>query len=568
MTTAASIPLRIAPGVVTTETAPTVLGIRPLEGVANVWEALVDDHHGNEPRVILTQGPKVISFIERKCVHTQARWAGKPFRLFPWQKGILVELFEVVWDAERERHARRYHEALIGTPKKNGKSDWLAAVGLYLLTEDGEPSPVIAAAAANEISANLVFNPIRTMVERSDGATESHALELTCDAFDKQIFLRGVPNAEIRRVPASPQSVEGLNLHANLMDEWHEWTNAGAEATATKLMNGTVLRPDYLNLRTSTAGHDLASLCGRDYEFGKLVATGEVEAPEWFFRWYEAPEFVDRDGRLEPLDWRSEEAVRLANPSYGLLSKWDYYQKKQRREPESSYRRYFLNQWTETETAWLPLGAWEACEVRGIELVPGHPTACGWDASTRNDSTAFVVVQRQGERFVFKAWIWERPIDPQTRRPLEGWLVPIDEVREVIRDVVARLKPSSIEYDQTFVTWEGAALKAIGYPMREFSQSSLMKLCAASQLLFELVINGLAAHSGEPDFRRHIRSAVARQVSSGSAAWQLTKGKARRKMDAAVAAAMAAWGLQHPPEIPDTGPPLLVFAGEDGVDEL
>lgn len=574
MTAAVAAPLRIAPGVVTTRSAPVCLGVRPHYRIdsdggerlyPDVWEALMDDHDGAEPKVILTMGPKVIAWIERYCVFTQARWAGERFVLLPWQKNLLVEMFEVAWvdDPERERvgYFRRYHEALIGTPKKNGKSDLLAAVGLYFLCGDGEPSPIVVAAAANEISAKLVFNPAKTMVEQSHGAAASGALAEMCDAWDTSIFVRGEINAEMRKVPASPKATEGLNLFVNLMDEWHEWTHPAAEQTSTKIKNGTVLRPDYFNIRTTTAGHDLNSMCGEDYDFGTSVSLGETYAPEWFFRWYEAPREVEREGKLVPLDWRSQEAVELANPSFGALAHWDYYEKKQRdpREgKEGVYRRYFLNQWTDTEEAWLPPGMWEACAAADIGLVPGVPAAIGWDASTRHDSTALVIAQKRTvanwegklvERIVLRARIWERPLDPETRKPKEGWLPPIDEVKEQIRTwMVAVGAVLSVEFDPMFINWEAAEMADIGYPMREFNQSSLTKLAQAAQGFYERVLTqAIAYDDGDRLFTRHIRAAVARQTNNGSAAWVLTKGKAKRKMDGCVAAAMAIWGLENPP---------------------
>lgn len=546
--------MRIAPGIVHVGRSPLVLGVRPLAGVENVWEALIDDQDGDEPRVILTMGPKVIRFVERYCIFTQARWTGQPVRLLPWQKNLTVELFEVAWDDDRGRYVRRYHEALLGIPKKQGKSDWLGALGLYFFAGDGEPTPVIVAAGANETSAKLVFTPMKTMVE-VPGA-DDWALNDVCDAFDSQIFLRGVPNAEIRKVPASPKATEGLNIFVNLMDEWHEWTSPAAVQTSTKLMNGTVLRPDYMNIRTTTAGHDLKSLCGEDYEFGKAVAAGDVEAPEWFFRWYEAPREIERAGKVTVVDWQSEEAVALANPSYGPLSKWPYYRDKLRRLKKNLYCRYFLNWWPDDgEDSWLPPGSWEACEDRKLELAPGWPTCIGWDAATHNDSTALFVAQAQDtpaperpRRVVVAAWIWERPLDPETRKPKEGWTLPIEEVVAKLLELIALYHPSSVEYDPAFITWEAGKLKEAGHPMREFSQSSVLKLSQGSQAFFELVINGIIAHRVDrySAFSRHIRSAVARQTASGSAAWLLTKGKARKKMDAAVAGAMAIWGLEHP----------------------
>ncbi len=41
-----------------------------------------------------TRGYKVAAWIEANCVFTQGGWIGKPFRLLPWQKRLLLELFE------------------------------------------------------------------------------------------------------------------------------------------------------------------------------------------------------------------------------------------------------------------------------------------------------------------------------------------------------------------------------------------------------------------------------------------------------------------------------------------
>jgi hypothetical protein len=42
-----------------------------------------------------TRGYKVAAWIEANCVFTQGEWVGKPFRLLPWQKRLLLELFEL-----------------------------------------------------------------------------------------------------------------------------------------------------------------------------------------------------------------------------------------------------------------------------------------------------------------------------------------------------------------------------------------------------------------------------------------------------------------------------------------
>ena len=93
----------------------------------------------------------MIRWIEAHCVFTQGEWAGKPFRLLDWQKRLLVELFELQADG-----VRRYRWALWGVPKKQGKTELAAAIGLYPLIADGEPSPLVVCAAASDDQADLV----------------------------------------------------------------------------------------------------------------------------------------------------------------------------------------------------------------------------------------------------------------------------------------------------------------------------------------------------------------------------------------------------------------------------
>lgn len=559
-------PLRVAPGIVTTESAPTVVGVRPLvyrgKAVAGVWEARVDDHDGEPPKRIFTQGPRVIRFLEQYCTFTQARWSGRPMVLMAWQKALLVEAFELRFNAGTRRFERRYHEMLLGTPKKNGKSELVGGLAHYFLIADGEPSPIVIVAAANDTSANLVFRPAKSMVTLSMGAVEKNGLEDLCVAEADSIFLRGAPGAELRRVPASPKATEGLNIFVNLMDEWHEWTTPAAMQTATKLMNGTVLRPRYMNWRTTTAGFDPESLLGQDYEWGKAVAAGEVSAPEWFFRWYEAPEVVTRDGVVAPVRWDSPLAVELSNPSYGTLAGWEFYANKLRNPRESEYRRYFLNQWTAGEESWLPAGMWEAGAVPGLTLTPGAPTAVAIDASYRNDATAVVWVQQRegphpetGEPMPMVdvcSRIWERPLDPHTRKPQEGWIVPKREVAEQLRWLAATYGVTNMDYDPAYFHDLAMELTEEGLPMREFSQSNMRKMVEACQATYQLVLRRGMRHGGEAKLTQHVNHAVAVQVATGSAAWVLRKGKAKRKMDGSVALVMAVWGLMHPEPEPES----------------
>ena len=83
---------------------------------------------------------RAVTFIEN-LRHTKGKWAGKRFWLLPWQEQILRDVFGIV----DERGNRQFRTAYVEIGKKNGKSELAAAVALYLLFADNEPSAEVYA---------------------------------------------------------------------------------------------------------------------------------------------------------------------------------------------------------------------------------------------------------------------------------------------------------------------------------------------------------------------------------------------------------------------------------------
>ena len=103
---------------------------------------------------------RAVRFIENLC-HTKGRWDGKPFWLLPWQEQIIRDIFGIV----DEDGNRQFRTAYVEIGKKNGKSELAAAVALYLLYADNEPSAEVYGAAADRQQASIVFDVAKRMVE-------------------------------------------------------------------------------------------------------------------------------------------------------------------------------------------------------------------------------------------------------------------------------------------------------------------------------------------------------------------------------------------------------------------
>jgi phage terminase large subunit-like protein len=481
-----------------------------------------------------TQGHRVIHFIESRCVHTASEWIGQPFRLLNWQKQLIMELFEVGDDG-----LRRYRWALLGVPKKNGKTELAAALALYFLLADNEPAPLVICAAASEEQADLVFGAARTMCEMSP------ALRKLTLPFEKEIQVPSLPGAKLKRVAATVGTNDGQNIHAVFGDELHEWGPPKGDNVWNVLTNGTGARKQPMVVQTTTAGYDIeGTICGKQYAYGKKVSLGEIDDPRYYFRWWEAPEKSDhRDPRV----WEQ------ANPSYGVLVHEPFFQDQLTKKTEAVFRRYFLNQWTSGSETWLPFGAWDAC-LAELELRSDLPLRVAVDVALRNDSTAVVCGQLQGERIVLRARVWENPY-PDGHSLHDSWELNIFEVEEHLKELRAAFPTPTTEidgrvmpgpefcYDPAYFHRSAAILEGEGLAMVEFPQHD-SRMIPASQGFYQRIVERKIAHDGDPTLARHIGNATADQKPRG---WRLTKPKgSRKKIDAAVAAAIASHRALEP----------------------
>jgi phage terminase large subunit-like protein len=474
-----------------------------------------------------SRGFHVIEWIETHCVFTNGEWIGLPFRLLPWQKRFLLELFEVDGDG-----LRRYRWALLGVPKKNGKTEISAALALYFLIGDGEPSPLVVCAAASEEQADLVFGAARRMAELSP------TLSKVTSRFDKEILVPSIPGAKLRRVAASVGTNDGQNIHAVICDELHEWQGTKGENVWHVLTNGTGARRQPMVLQITTAGYDLDTVCGQQYVYGQRVRDGEIDDRRYYFQWSQAPDGADH---RDPLVWER------ANPSYGVTVRRPFFED-QLKKPEAVFRRYFLNQWTSSEKGWLPPDAWDSCRSP-LDLDPSLPAHIGIDVGLKHDSSALAIAQRQGERIVARVRIWENP-NPLGSALRDRWKFDIATIENACRDAYAEypspavtiddvLRPGpEFSYDPHFFERSAQMLEGDGLAMVEYPQSDA-RMIPASQTLYELIVSGILAHDGDPALARHVANVIADEKPRG---WRMSKPRGSpRKIDGAIALAIAVY---------------------------
>lgn len=109
-----------------------------------------------------SQGEFVCQFIERFPTTD----TGRPFSLYDWQREAIMEFYSTLEvDDDTGEQYRRYQYLYEELPKKNGKSELAAPLGIYHLFGDGELNAEVYICAADKDNASIVYNAAVYMLQ-------------------------------------------------------------------------------------------------------------------------------------------------------------------------------------------------------------------------------------------------------------------------------------------------------------------------------------------------------------------------------------------------------------------
>lgn len=301
---------------------------------------------------------RAVDFFSRDVVHTKGEWAGRPFTLEGWQdKDIVRPLFGTL----NPDGTRQYRTALIGIPRKNGKSTLGAGMALKLLCSDGEMGAEIYSAAADREQAAIVFEMARQMIEANPRLSPESG---RTSVYRRSIVYRPKSGGEnvYRVLSADAFTKHGLNPHGIVFDELHAQPNRELWDVLT---TGQGARRQPLTIAITTAGHDRNSICYELYEYGRKVIAGVIDDPTFFFRWWGADA---EDDFTDPETWKK------ANPNYGISIQKSFLvsesaQAKIIPARQNTFKQLYCNIWTEQQTRWMDIDAWDDATLKGRKLV-------------------------------------------------------------------------------------------------------------------------------------------------------------------------------------------------------
>lgn len=311
----------------------------------------------------------VFLFSETFCRHSKGEWAGKPVVLEDWQKFCLGCIFG--WKKKKD-DTRRFVYFYIQVARKNGKSTLMAVVGLYVLVCDGEGGAEIYSAATKKDQAKIIFTEAKNMVNASAELKKVLNVYTNNISFDAML-------SKFEPLSADAQTLDGLNVHLGLIDEYHAHKNSDVFDILDSAKGAR--RQPIIGICT-TAGKNPSSVCHEYYEMCKNVLAGTEEKDDLFVYIAELDEGDD---------WTDENVWIKANPNMGVSvyagdMRTMCQTAKTMMTAQNEFKCKKLNMWVNAERGWIDIDKYNLCpdDLSADELL-GKDCYVGCDLATRND---------------------------------------------------------------------------------------------------------------------------------------------------------------------------------------
>lgn len=253
----------------------------------------------------------VIGIIEKTFVHDQgekldgAPLRGAPFLLEPWQKFIIYNLVGFYY---RGTKIRRFKEAFIYIPRKNGKTRFAAALAwaLGLLErKSGSKCYIVGAALEQSLqSFNFILFNLGELGERDNFRVLDNNQEhsISGNLGDGSIY--------IKALAANPDRQDSLNCNIAIADEIHAYKSPKQYNIIKEAMKAYTNK---LMIGITTAGDDMTSFCYQRLQYCLKILNGTVKDEAYFIFITKADQ--DENGDV---DYTNPVIHEMANPNYGV----------------------------------------------------------------------------------------------------------------------------------------------------------------------------------------------------------------------------------------------------------
>lgn len=498
--------------------------------------------------------------VVNNLTHTKGPFAGKPFNLRPWQVRIIKQIFKTRKDGRRQ-----YRQALLMLPRKNGKTELAAALAVYFLLFDGEIGGEVYSAAADKDQAALVFNVAAQMI-RND---EELLAQVEIIDSQKRIVHRK-SGSFYRAISAEAYSKHGFNASVVIYDELHA---APSRELWDVLTTSQGARSQPLTIAISTAGYDRHSILWELYTHAVKVQENPSIDPTFLPILYEAP---------READWTDESVWKKANPALGDFRSLEEMRiaaarAKEIPAQENTFRRLYLNQWTEQASRWIQLPSWDACRVTVDRAsLRGRKCYLGMDLSSTKDLTAIVAVFPDDDGFTVLPHFFVpmesiRERSTRDRVPYDQWaregyltatpgnVVDYEAVRQTLKDWAAEFQIRELAFDP----WNATDLVTRLQEQDGFTcvamRQGFASLSAPTKALEKAILARTLRHDGHPVLRWNISNVSVETDPAGNL--KISKKVSTERIDGVAALVMAIDRMDHNQAIKPPEYRMMVFGG-------
>ena len=432
------------------------------------------------------------------------------------------------------------------TMVKTHNSELAAAIALYLLYADNEPSAEVYGAACDRNQASIVFDVARQMVEMSPALMRRSKIR----SAGKRII--NYRNAGFYQVlSAETGTKHGLNVSGLVFDEIHAQPNRKLYDVLTKGSGDAREQPLFFII--TTAGNDKNSICYELHTKALDLMAGRKKDATFYPVVY---------GLEHEEDWTDEANWYKANPSLGHTIQIDRVREAYRNAVENPaeenvFKQLRLNIWTSASIRWIPEQVYDKGSLPiDLDSLRGRMCYGGLDLSSTSDITALVLAfppRSDDEKYILLPFFWlpEDTLELRCRRDhvlydvwqkqgfiqtTEGNVIHYGFIEKFIERLGETYYIREIAYDRWNATQMVQNLEDMGFTMVPFGQG-FKDMSPPSKELFKLLMEGNIIHGGNPVLKWMASNVVMRQDPAGNI--KPDKEKSVEKIDGIVASIMA-----------------------------
>jgi len=355
---------------------------------------LIEDLDNPEYRYDTTKAEIIISFIETCCKLTVAPFYGKPFKLELWEKAFVEVSFSFqIRSIDTGEWVERFQECLLLIARKNGKTEFIAAIVFALLIIGGKGIQIVCS-GTNDNIASICYDTIdrmRLMVDPDSVDTWKNQKGIKCLFNNNFIF----------KMSDSTRGKEGRNIDVAAIDELHELLKNGIYKP---IQQSTGVKDYFKIFMFSSEGfiNDGFLDDTRKEYTGIIRKTDRRESAKRKLPW-----FYTMDSESEV--WETDDnginpAWQKANPSVGAIKKWSYLRDRVDEAKTSKADRMFVlskdfNFKVSDSSAWLERSDWDYDASFDIEDFRNTLCLGAVDLSETTDMTcAKIMLCRRDDR--------------------------------------------------------------------------------------------------------------------------------------------------------------------------